>query len=271
MASDVKIKNVDNFKAPVYEAMIKEYKSINETEKGVLLKAYAELEILQDKIEKIQSNKNLTKNQKKEIENLITQMEAVYDRIEPIETKVMDELYGADFKGEQIADEGDFEYSKEATRDYVNSLDVLNAEEKVKMINAYDKIEELFDKFDSLNKEQQDSKVGVALLDEVGALIDSVSELEDKVESGSFNIYELGAQYKTLEEAIECVNTLKLNSKAKEELKAIYTNILNKYGQLDKLYNELGDGEVTEEYLEKDEQISNEINDLFVKLANFNK
>lgn len=77
--------------------MVKEYKSINETEKGILLKAYAELEILQDKIEKIQSNKNLTENQKKEIENLITQMEAIYDRIEPIETKVMDELYGADF------------------------------------------------------------------------------------------------------------------------------------------------------------------------------
>lgn len=28
MASDVKIKNVDNFKAPAYEAMVKEYKSI---------------------------------------------------------------------------------------------------------------------------------------------------------------------------------------------------------------------------------------------------
>lgn len=30
MASDVKIKNVDNFKAPAYEAMVKEYKSIQE-------------------------------------------------------------------------------------------------------------------------------------------------------------------------------------------------------------------------------------------------
>jgi hypothetical protein len=244
----------------------KEFKTLTPEERNIIIKAYEELESLQQRIEKIQGGKEkLTPEEETMIENLIVQMEAIYDKIEPIEAKAFKDT---DFGGDcgPMADE-EFVSSKEATREYVNGLDMLNNDEKQRMIKAYDDIDAVFEKFDALEESKQEGSEGQALLSQVEKITQSISDLEDKVALSEKSSFLDGLNSSELESALKYADGLDLNEATKTELKRLYTEVFKVYDEFYKLYEELGDNEITPEFEKRDAKLENDLDALFSQIV----
>ena len=161
----------------------------------------------------------------------------------------------------------EFVSSKEATREYVNGLDMLNNDEKQRMIKAYDDIDAIFEKFDALEESKQEGSEGQALLSEVEKITQSISDLEDKVALSEKSSFLDGLNSSELESALKYADGLDLNEATKTELKRLYTEIFKVYDEFYKLYEELGDNEITPEFEKRDAKLENDLDALFSQIV----
>ncbi|NLD17580.1 MAG: hypothetical protein GX666_08375 [Tissierellia bacterium] len=270
-ASNVMASNVKTQEATTTSSLVSsitssdEFKSLNPQEREIIKKAYEELEALQIKIDKIQGHKEkLSPEEETMIENLLVQMQAIYDKIEPIESKIMTDVFVGGDCG-PMADE-DYESSEDGTRAFVNSLDMLSANEKEQLIKAYDEIDKIFVKYDAIDESKIEGPEAQALLEQAAKISESVSHIEDKINNYGLSLFQIGLENEKLEDALKYADNLNIDGATKTELKRLYTDIFKQYDELTKLYFDLGEKEITDEFMKIEEKTVNDLNRLYEQI-----
>lgn len=218
-------------------------------------------------MDKIYGDKTeLTANEEAEVEKVVVKMDAVYAKIETIEHKVMVELYGENYEtvGGICGPMADDELG--SADDYIDSLEMLNENEKGRLKEAYDKIEKLYMEYDKIEESQQSGPKTLEILTKVDEVMKDVKDIEDKITIEGESDFEIGATQDTLENAYLYVDELKLDKATKNELKKLYSEVFKLYEDLNKLYSSLDGSEVQGEFSEKDKAISDQLETAFNRI-----
>lgn len=190
-------------------------------------------------------------------------MEANYAKIGEIEQKVMVELYGENFElaGGNCGPMSDDE---EGSADsYVDSLEELNDAEKVRLKDAYNKIQKLYMEYDSIAESNKTNSRAVEILAEIQKVVSGIQDLEDKLALTDSEVAPEGISVGSREEVDEFVDGLNLDDANKTELKKLYAEVFTLYEDLGKLYDTLGENEVTAEFTAKDREISGKLEKIY--------